>query len=169
MEHNELLEIARIISDCDETVMAEISACLADVNAYYAANQARYEERGVEDDEEPEVLQWLGLVDTLEAHGYACERDWKDEKQDFFYFFSNLTGTKRLELDMREDWLDEDGCVSGWCKILDDKWADRCCCAAAIDIDSDSYVLFPCTLDELARLRELAELAGQRIELAEKM
>ena len=37
-------------------------------------------------------------------------------------------------------------------------------CSAAIGIDSDSFVLFPCTLAQLERLRRLAETTDYSIE-----
>ncbi|MCI9444243.1 MAG: hypothetical protein K2P04_05950 [Oscillospiraceae bacterium] len=156
MEHEELLEIARIISDGDEAVLKEMSGCLTDTEAFYEARRERYEERCVDAGDDPLKIRLLGLVDILEEHGYVCERDWKDEKEDFFYFFSSLHGIKRLKLDMQEAWLDEDGDIEEWCGILNEKWTDRQCCAAAVGIDSDSYVLFTCTLEELARLEKLA-------------
>ena len=164
MENKEILEIAQIISDGDEAVLAEVSTCLADTDVFYAAHQARYQERCVDAGAEPEQIRWLGLVDTLEEYGYVCERDWKDEKEDFVYFFSSLPGVKRLGLEINPDWLDEQGDIAAWCGVLNGKWAARHCCAAAIGIDSDSYVLFACTLEDLARLARLAESTDYVIE-----
>ena len=76
-----LMKIARLISYGDEAVLQEVSACTADPCAWFAAHQDRYEERGILSDEDLELIQWLGLVDILEEHGYTCERDWKDEKE----------------------------------------------------------------------------------------
>ena len=164
MEHKELLEIAQIVSHGDEAVLSELTRCLTDQDVYFSAHQERYEERGIESDAEPEQIRWLGLVDILEENNYVCERDWKDEKEDFVYFFSNLSGVKRLKLEVDPDWLDESGDIEAWCRILDEKWAGQQCCAAAINIDSDSYVLFACTLEDLARLEPLAQVTDYSIE-----
>ncbi len=164
MERETLIEIGRIISDGDEAVLEELTACAADPAAYFAAHEEQYRERAIDSPEEPDLIRWIGMVDILEARNFVCERDWKDEKEDFFYFFSNLAGIRRLQLEMDPDWLDEDGDIEQWCGILDEKWSSRQCCAAAIGIDSDSFVLFPCTLAQLERLRGLAETTDYSIE-----
>lgn len=97
MEHEELLEIARIISDGDEAVLKEMSGCLTDTEAFYEARRERYEERCVDAGDDPLKIRLLGLVDILEEHGYVCERDWKDEKEDFFYFFQQPSRHKTPE------------------------------------------------------------------------
>lgn len=169
MEQAILAEIAEIISGGDAVIAENITACAGDPAAYFEAHQEQFEERWLHSCEDPDLVCWLALVDELEAREHVCERDWKDEKEDFLYFLGNLTGMKRLDLELQPDWLDEDGDISEWCAILDEKWASQQCCAACIDIDSDSYVVFPCGLPELERLKALAKKAGRRIELAEKM
>lgn len=163
MERRALLDIAEIISDGDGAVLEELARCVGDPGAYYAAHCARYEERGVYSAGDAEQICWLGMVDILESRGHVCERDWKDEKPDFLHFFSGLAGTKRLGLEIRGEWLAEDGDIQSWCGVLDGKWAPLHCCAA-IGIDSDSYVLFPCRLDTLERLTRLAEQTAYCIE-----
>lgn len=161
---DELIEIARIISDGDEDVLKEVTCCANTPDAWFSEHQEHYDDRGISFEDGLAVVQWIGMVDILEDHNYVCERDWKDEKEDFLYFFSNLKGTKRLELELDPDWLDESGDIEQWCGVLDEKWADRQCCAAAIGIDSDSYVLFPCAMEQLERLGELAAVTDYRIE-----
>ena len=104
------------------------------------------------------------MVDILEEHNFVCERDWKDEKEDFAYFFGNLVGTKRFGLELDPGWLDEDGDIEQWCGILNEKWAPHQCCAGAININSDSFVLFPCPLSQLEQLKKLAETTDYSIE-----
>ena len=48
-------------------------------------------------------------------------------------------------------------------------WKESNCVVAAFDIDSDSYVMFPCKKDDIERLSELAEGFGYRIDLAKNM
>lgn len=163
MEHSELLEIGRIISDGDEAVLRELTACAADPAAYFAAHKVRYSERSVAISDGPDLIRWIGMVDILEEHNFVCERDWKDEKEDFVYFFSRLVGIKRLQLELDPDWLDEEGDIEQWCGVLNKKWAFSQCCAAAINIDSDSFVLFPCPLAQLERLAQLAETTDYSI------
>lgn len=169
MAMDALVEIAEIISGGDAAVSENMAACVKDPEAYYDAHAVQFQERWIEPDENPELICWMALVDELEAKEYVCERDWKDEKEDFLYFLGKLTGIKQLGLELQPDWLDEDGDISEWCAVLDEKWAGRQCCVACMDIESDSYVVFPCGFTELERLMALAEQAGRRIDLAEKM
>ena len=164
MELDAVREIARLISDGDEAVLAELTGCVEDTAAYFAAHSDRFAERCIFEAEDWAQIRWLGMVDILETHGHVCERDWKDEKEDFFYFLQNLKGTKRLGLEMREEWLDKSGDIPAWCAVLGEKWAEHRCCVAAISIDSDSYVLFPCKLDVLEQLERLAAQTAYCIE-----
>ena len=81
-----ILEIARLISDGDQEVMGEAAECVSDPKRYFEVHIDRYEERGIEDSDDLELIQWLGLVDILESRGWVCERDWKDELGDFLHF-----------------------------------------------------------------------------------
>ncbi len=121
----------------------------------------------IEDDEEEAT--WIALVDILEENGYVCERDWKDELEEFVYFLGNLKGIKTRELSVNKEWFLEDDDVGEWCKILGEKWKEKGVCVAAIDIDSDSYVLFPYEVEKMDGLCDLAEQLERRIDLAENM
>lgn len=164
-----LLEIAQIISAGDRAVLEPLNSCTDDPAGYFAAHRETYEERGVDAAEDLAQIQWLALVDILEEHGYVCERDWKDEKPDFLYFLRGLHGMERLNLEVEADWLEESGDIPAWCGVIAEKWSPRPCRVAAIGIDSDNYVLFPCTDGELERLRALAGQMGQSIDCVEKM
>ena len=162
-----VLEIAKLISSGDETVLKDVTACTEDPANWFTAHQDRYGERGVDSASDPDLIQWLGLVDILEEYGWVCERDWKDELEDFLFFLQNLKGYQALQLTLDPDWFDEDDDISAWCGILSEKWEGVC--VAAIDIDSDSYVLFPVAFPQLAQLQKLAEEIGHRIVAAERM
>ena len=162
-----LTEIAQIISGGDEAVLQEVAACAQDPKGWFESHQERYGERSVDSSDDPDLVQWLGLVDILEAHSWVCERDWKDELEDFLYFLQQLKGCQALQLTLDPDWFDEDDDISTWCGILSENWEGVC--VAAIDIDSDSYVLFPVAFPQLAQLQKLAEEIGHRIVAAERM
>lgn len=164
-----LLEIAKIVANGDPAVLAELEACVRSPAEYFASHQEQYEERSVWDAGDLTEIRWLGMVDIFESHNYVCERDWKDEKEDFLSFLQSLEGMKRLDLKLQAEWFSEEGDISAWCAALDEKWKPQQCCVGCIDIDSDSYVIFPCRLAELERLKALAAQLGKRIELAEKM
>ncbi|RKI71131.1 hypothetical protein D7V91_02155 [bacterium 1xD42-67] len=162
-----VLEIAKLISSGDEAVLKDVSVCTEDPVGWFTAHQDRYRERCILSSDDPELIQWLGLVDILEEHGWVCERDWEDELEDFSYFLQNLHGFQKLGLELDPDWLDEDEDVSAWCGVLTGKWEGVC--VAAIDIDSDSYVLFLTSAAQLADLQRLAGEIGHRIDAAERM
>ncbi|MCI8913413.1 MAG: hypothetical protein HFF38_04660, partial [Lawsonibacter sp.] len=102
-------------------------------------------------------------------HGWVCERDWKDELEDFSYFVQNLRSFSALNLELDPDWFDEDEDIPAWCGILTDKWAAQGVRMAAIGIDSDSYVLFPVTSSQFETLQKLAGQIGHCIDYAEQM
>lgn len=166
-----VLTIARIVSDNDANIMDNIKACMEDTEAYFENHGDSFEERGFDEfeDEEIEEIRWIALVDALESNQYVCERDWKDELEDFLYFVGELKGVKSKELTLNSEWFDEDDDISVWCTILDKRWEAKGVCMAAIDINSDSYVLFPCEIDELDRLGKLAESIDSRIDYAKNM
>ena len=159
-----LVEIAQVISGGDAAVLKDISACTEDPLAWFEAHQDRYEERSVDSDSDVELIQWLGLVDILEEHGWVCERDWKDELEDFSYFVQNLHGFQKLGLELDPDWLDEDEDIPAWCGVLTEKWAAQGVRIATIGIDSDSYVLFPAAVPQFDELQRLAGEIGQCID-----
>lgn len=153
---NPIYKIAAEISDQDGAVLKEVCECLSDTQKYFMENEEDYEERSVTYDEGEEVVQWLGMVDILIKNNYVCERDYKDELEDFLYFVQELKGIKSNDLTLEEDWFDEDADITDWCSIIDGKWASQGMCIAAIDIDSDSYVIFPCKINVLQNLQEYA-------------
>lgn len=160
-------EIAKLISAGDRAVLEEISACTENPRAWFETHQDRYMERSVMSADNSELIQWLGLVDILEEHGWVCERDWKDELEDFSYFIQNLHGFQQLGLKMDPAWFDPDGDIPAWCGVLTQKWEAQGVRVAAIGIDSDSYVLFPAPTAQLAALQTLAEEIGQSIDYVE--
>ncbi len=172
LQEHPILAIASAISAGDKQVMEEIKKCLEDTESYFQEHAERFEERGVddlEDVEDIEEIQWLAMVDALEENGYVCERDWDDELEDFLHFLGNLKGVSSNGLSIEADWFDEGEGITEWCTVLDEKWEAAVFCVAAIDIDSDSYVLFPCASDQLDELSELAESVECRIDLGQNM
>lgn len=161
-----LLEIARIISGGDEATLLEADVCVTAPTAWFSIHEQEYRDRGISHIQRADdlyLIQWLGLVDLLEKYNHVCERDWKDEKEDFVYFLSHVSGIKRLGLNIQNTWFDETDEIQTWCSILNKKWQPQQCCMAVMDINSDSYVLFPCRLSDLTRLQNLAARAGEFI------
>lgn len=169
------IKIAEIVSNNDKVVMDEVKECLSDPEKYLKDNAERYGERGIYIVELEDIiddiseLEWIGLVDILDINDYVCERDYKDELEDFVYFMSNLKGVKENNLIVDEEWFDEEDGITEWCEILDEKWEEQDYCVAAFDIDSDSYVLFPCSIEDFKLLQKYADEAEYRIDLGKEM
>lgn len=159
-----LIDIAAIISHGDPWVMEWIRVCADDIYSYVESNFHLYALRGLELEDDLDVLKWIGLVEILIEAQYVCERDWKDELPDFLHFIQNLKGTKRLKLPLDKQWLDPSKDVSDWIQRINSQWSAKSCCLSVIDIDSDSYVLFPCTLQERAQLQALARQLERQIQ-----
>ncbi len=164
-----LVEIAALISGEESAVLQSVTSCAENPQGWFESHREQYSQRCVMSSEDTDLVQWLGLVDILEEHGWVCERDWKDELEDFSYFVQNLRSFSALNLELDPDWFDEDEDIPAWCGILTDKWAAQGVRMAAIGIDSDSYVLFPVTSSQFETLQKLAGQIGHCIDYAEQM
>ena len=164
-----IVEIDRIITQNDSEVISQAALCSTDAKKYFSENLISYENRGIDGTTDESTLKWIGLVDILINANYLCERDWKDEKPDFIFFLQNLNTTKALHLKIDEQQLDDSGDIPHWCDTLDTLWAQQGACIAAFDIDSDSYVLFPCKTTDLQALKQYAAQTNHRIDLAKNM
>lgn len=49
------------------------------------------------------------MVDILIENLYVCERDWKDELDDFIYFVRELKEMKTKALPLEVEWFNESG------------------------------------------------------------
>lgn len=166
---HEILEIAGIISDQDKKVMDELKECISDTRTYIASHVDMSEEWGLDAcSNEKDVLR-SALLYVLEEYNFVCVRDWKDEKDDFIYFVRDLEGFKKSGLSLEADWLDEKGSIAGWSRILDIQWENKDFCLAAIDIESDCYVLFVCNKNKLQYLQKLSEPVGYKIDYAKEI
>lgn len=160
-----LLEIVGIVCCHDSVVLAEARACIENPLAYHRTHLTDDEAEDIVDS--PESMQWLGAIDILKRHDYACECDWKDAKDDFLW---QLRALKNMQtLPVNDKWLDACEDIPAWAATLTQKWRESNATLAAFDIDSDSYVLFVCTTDTLAHLSTLAEEIGNRIDDATNM
>lgn len=168
-ESDPIIEIARTVSQGDSAVLAQAALCSSDIMKYFSENISSYEDRGIEDTTDENTLKWIGLVDILINANYLCERDWSDEKTDFIFFLQNLNTAKVMHLKIEEQNLDESADIPKWCEVIDRMWGQQGLCIAAFDIDSDSYVMFPCKISDLSKLQQCAAQLGQRIDLAKNM
>lgn len=192
MEREEvLLKIAQLISNNDSDVMIEVEECIDDIQRYVATHLEEYEDRSMtlEDDSE-EDLQWLGMVNCLIRNNYVYETDDNVQITEFGWDLKNLCGFKEYGLTLDSKFLDvdygvdrydlneddedvfdyddeedfiEDDNIIGWCKYLDNKWADENVCIGMININSESYVIFPIDCDVLEELEDLADSIDRHI------
>lgn len=160
-----LLEIAGIVSGHDKAVIAEARACIENPLAYYLEHLT--DDAKDEICDSPALMRWLGVIDILKRHQYACECDWKEAKDDFLWQLRALKNVQSLSVN--DAWLDANEDIPTWCEVLEQKWKKHHTMVAAFDTDSDSYVLFVCTTGTLAHLKSLAEKIGNRIDDATNM
>lgn len=163
--------IVSIISENDDKVLKRITDCLTDCETYFKNNADAFSERGILHFDKTLLskIQWLAMVDALEEGQYVCEQDWETESDDFVYFVKELKKIKETDLPLNIEWFDEDEDISTWCTIIDEKWKPFGMCMAGIDIESDSYVMFPCKDDKINKLKELAEQLSYRIDYAKNL
>lgn len=148
----------------DGSIHDAIENCLESPWSYFEENIDRYDERGIDEDETEDTIIWLGIADELIDANEAVELDWNPELEDFTYFMKSLADKKNLQ--MEDDWFDEEDTITNWCSILDRRWEIEGFCVGGIDIDSDSYVLFICKVETLKELREWSNRIDQRIDHA---
>lgn len=159
-------KIAELMTD-DMEVRERLSACFLSPGKYYNEHAEQYEDRGFEGDEPEDKISWIGLANEMIACGTAVELDWKTDKEEFSGQMKGLAD--RHQLALREDWLKADGDIPVWCAALDEKWAEADFCAAAMDIDSDSYVIFICKREVLKKLQALGKKIHHRFDFAKNM
>ena len=159
----EYIRIVRLLTE-DSSIYDAIENCLESPWSYFEENIDRYDERGIDEDETEENIIWLGIADELLDANEAVELDWNPELEDFSYFMKSLADKKNLQ--MEDDWFDEEDTITNWCSILDRRWEIEGFCVGGIDIDSDSYVLFICKVETLKELREWSNRIDQRIDHA---
>ena len=150
-----------------ETYLAQVEKCIAAPKQYYMDHEERYEDRGMDETDRNGDIIWIAIADEMLDSGNAVELDWKETKEEFYLQMQDLAGKHNLEL--REEWLQEDGDIPTWCGVLDGKWEEQGFCIAEFDIDSDSYVLFICTCETLEKLRKLGDEVLRTIDLAQEM
>lgn len=150
-----------------ETYLAQVERCIGAPKQYYMDHEERYYDRGIDETDRNGDIIWIAIADEMLDSGNAVELDWKETKEEFYLQMQDLASKHNLEL--REEWLQEDGDIPMWCGILDEKWVAQGFCIAEFDIDSDSYVLFICTCETLEKLRKLGDEVLRTIDLAQEM
>lgn len=159
-------EIAKQLT-LNKEALSNLAFCFDSPKLYFDNNADRYDGRGFDGTEEEGRLAWIALLDELIESGDIIELDWKEYLEDFILQMKDLAD-KRL-LNIEKEWFNEDEDISSWCKILDEKWEKQGFCVGAMDINSDSYVMFICQNEILKKLILLGKKIKKRFDLAKNM
>ena len=159
-------DIIHLLTD-NTTVHENLEQCLESPKGYLISNFDRFDERGMDEDDNEHDIVWIAIVDELLETGKVVELDCRVELEDFLYAFQPLVEDAGLELS--DKWFDEDESVPQWCNILDKKWLSEDAYVAGIDIDSDSYVIFPSQRETLKKLVLLGKQLNHRFDLAKNL
>ena len=160
------LEISALLTNKKE-VLFQLARCIDAPKVYFDENIERYEERSMEAETKNDRIVWIAIVEELIESGDAIEIDWKEEVEEFAVQMKALAEKKNLTL--QTDWFRAEKDIPAWCKILDEKWEEQGFCVGAMDIDSDSYVLFVCKIEALEKLKALGKKVNQRFDYAKNI
>ena len=157
------MDIAKLLID-DDDVLSKLKTCFDNPLHFFEENIDRYDERGIGEDDSLGTIAWIAIADELIEGKLAVELDWKEELSEFVWQIKGLADKNNLEL--YEECLDENDDIPTWCRILDAKWREKSYCIGAMDINSDSYLMFVCKLKTLQKLALLAAKIGRRFNFA---
>lgn len=162
LDYNKCIEIVKIISKNDKGSVEEIEKCVNDTEVYYDTVKSEFEQdRAIFDCNDKDTIIWIGMVNNLIRHGYACELDWKEDLDEFKASLSKIKKGNLIDYSK----LDKNDNIEVWCDKIN-KALKKCNLGiSCIDIDSDSYVLFICELDEIKKIEILAKDINHKINL----
>lgn len=162
--HRYLIEIGQIISHNDREVTRELEKILGNFKEYLK-NDPLLTYSNIENMELTEKieLKLLALALLLNEKGYLCYLDWKCELEDFNMIYDVM---KKIGLDekIEEEAFDEDDDITVWCEEFDKIYGDRDIFVGGIDLNSDSYSIFPVSYENLKKLKELGEKIQMKID-----
>ena len=149
----------------DPNAMADTFAALANTLRVDAADTKQLRKRlqakgtaGVDD-------AWEALCKKLVCSGRAAGLDWKSEREDFVAAVQALAAGTGLAVDA--DLLGEMDGIPAWSKEINATWRDHI--LAAMDMNSEDYVLLVLTRADFVRAAECARVLLHRIARAEEM
>ena len=108
---------------------------------------------------------WEALCKKLVRSGRAAALDWKSEREDFVAAVEALAADTGLTVDA--DLLGERDGIPVWSKMVNAMWRDHI--LAAMDMNSEDYVLLILTRMDFERAAECARVLLHRIARAEEM
>ena len=108
---------------------------------------------------------WEALCKKLVRSGRAAALDWKSEREDFVAAVEALAADTGLTVDA--DLLGERDGIPVWSKMVNAMWRDHI--LAAMDMNSEDYVLLILTRMDFERAAECTRVLLHRIARAEEM
>lgn len=168
-----ITEFCELLAGDNAKLYSELTNCALDPITYYENHEDDFLERGIDEyeieEEGEEGIRLIGIVDILLGNEWAVELDWKCSLEDFVYFLEGMTIVKRNDLPVNAEEFEEDKNVAAWCKVLDEKWKDEDMCMAGIDIESDSYVIFPYSAHNMSKLVDCGRKCNIRVDYAKNL
>lgn len=162
------LKFAEIITFSDKIVLEQLTKLFTDTNTFLAENSHHFENRDIDvANEHQEIIYLIAFVDILIENGYAEEFDWKCLLEDFEYLLMDLKQFKYHFSSCQFPQLDETDELPYWAGIINSNWQKHQVAIMSIDIDSDSYVLFPVSVKYIEYLEEHSNNINQTISLFE--
>lgn len=153
-----------ILCHGDPAVMDEITACLSDTKAYCETRQDAFDERGLTYNTEAEAwLQLIAAVEAAEGKGYLCERDWKEEAEEFRWALEKILRVNGLTFSTERLTFDATKRIPDWAAQFNQYAGQSGITLYFIDIDSDSYVMGAAEIADYACAAEMAGSVGIRI------
>lgn len=139
------LALAGLLSSGDALVTDAVRAAIEQPASYVQAHAETTERfASAEEAAADPVLPWLALVDALLARQLAVELDWSTEHEEVLASLErlgNFRGVSDLSRRTLQSLQREDAATIGWLRdIAEVVEADKLV-VAAMDIDSDSYVV----------------------------
>ena len=163
-----LLKIAGILSFNDRAVIKKLEIIFEDFRNYLREDSNfRYIDDEIKalSDKEKIELKVMALVLLLSEMGYICYLDWKCELDDFAMLSDAMkkAGIDENIYSIEDLNLDEDDDIEIWCEKFNREFAKKDVLVGNIDINSDSYSIFPITKQKLNQVRELGKKIGLKI------
>ena len=149
----------------DSRAIADAFAALAEVLRVDAAYAKQQRKKLLVKGAAGVDVAWASLYKKLVRSGRAIVLDWKCEKEDFVAAVQELSAETGLTAD--ETLLDETKSISEWSGALNHLWHGHV--LAAMDMNSEDYVLLFLTREDFKRAAEYARLLLHRIAAAEEM
>ena len=161
-----LLDIAEYEpTEDDPKAMADTFAALANILRVDAADAKQLRKKLQGKGAAGVDAAWEALYKKLVRSGRAVGLDWKSEREDFVAAVEALAADTGLAVDA--DPLGEMDGIPAWSKAVNAMWRDHI--LAAMDMNSEDYVLLVLTRADFERAAECARLLLHRIARAEEM